>query len=88
MCVCSSGQSVNAPELLRQAVRSALRAAVNHQIISLALPLLGSDVFWCPAPVAAEIVVAAVVEFLRDMGPEIHKYLKVNSCVTMYEVPM
>jgi len=74
------------PEMLRKAVTSALQAAVDCQIASLALPLLSSGIFGCPVFLAADIAVAAVIDFLQQIGPESDDYLQVllhPSCGTL-----
>ena len=65
------------PEMLCKAVTSALQAAVDCQIASVALPLLSSGIFGCPVFLAADIAVAAVIDFLQQIGPESDDYLQV-----------
>lgn len=55
------------PMLLRQTVTSALQAVVELKLPSLALPLVSSGAFCCPVQLAADIAVAAVIEFLEQL---------------------
>ena len=41
------------------------------------MPLISSGIFGCPVPLAADLVVAAVQEFLAQMQPSAQDYLKV-----------
>ena len=77
--VSAAGEPGNPEELLRKAVKSALQAAVDQQISSLAMPLLCSGIFGCPVPRAAELVVPAVIDFLEQMAPENQDCLKVGN---------
>ncbi|KAL3130378.1 poly ADP-ribose polymerase [Trebouxia sp. C0009 RCD-2024] len=61
------------PELLCKAVTSALQAAAGLNLPSLALPLVSSGAFGCPVQLAADIAVAAVIDFLQQTdATEVH----------------
>lgn len=75
--MCAADKTGQEPEQLRKAVKSALQAAIDHQMLSLALPLISSGIFGCPVPLAAQVVVAAVNKFLEQLGPATQDCLKV-----------
>lgn len=54
-------------ETIRNAVRSAMELAVQHEIESLAFPVLGTGVGGFPFDEAARIMVEEVREFTRDL---------------------
>jgi len=56
------------PESIRSAVRSALELAVEHDVTSLALPVLGSGVGGFPFDEAARIMVEEVRAFTADLS--------------------
>jgi len=56
------------PESIRSAVRSALELAVEHDVSSLALPVLGSGVGGFPFDEAARIMVEEVKSFTADLS--------------------
>ena len=73
-----AGAIGNEPVLLRKAVTSALQAAVDQKLPSVAFPLISSGIFSCPAPLAARLVVTAVVDFLEQMDEDSQHSLKVR----------
>jgi O-acetyl-ADP-ribose deacetylase (regulator of RNase III) len=56
------------PESIRSAVRSALQLAVEHEIESLAFPILGTGVGGFPFDEAARILVEEVKEFTAGLA--------------------
>ena len=66
------------PELLRKAVTSALQAAVDHKLPTVALPLLSSGIFSCPVDLAAQTAVSAVLDFLDQMDAGLQQYLQAS----------
>lgn len=65
-CLCNAEKTGDEPELLCKAVTSALQAAASLNLPSLALPLVSSGAFGCPVQLAADIAVAAVIDFLQQ----------------------
>lgn len=72
----NAGGTGDEPELLRKAVTSALQAAVDHKLPTLALPLISSGNFGCPVEKAAGIAVAAVSDFLQQMDTGLQQCLQ------------
>lgn len=64
--LCNAEKAGDEPELLCKAVTSALQAAAGLNLPSLALPLVSSGAFGCPVQLAADIAVAAVIDFLQQ----------------------
>lgn len=72
----NAGSSGDEPELLRKAVTSALQAAVDEKLPTLALPLISSGNFRCRVEKAALIAVAAVFDFLQQMDAGLQQCLQ------------
>jgi putative ATPase len=54
------------PERLRSAVRSALRLADEHELVSISLPAISSGIFGFPKPLAAEVIWAATLDYFAE----------------------
>ena len=54
------------PELLANCYRNSLRVAVDHGIRTVAFPSIATGVYHFPVPLAAQIAVRTVREFLKE----------------------
>lgn len=54
------------PELLANCYRNSLRKAVDHGIRTVAFPSIATGVYHFPVPLAAQIAVRTVREFLKE----------------------
>ena len=53
------------PQLLRQAVQSALAMADAHQLRSLSMPAISSGIFGFPKPLATEVIWQATLDYFH-----------------------
>jgi O-acetyl-ADP-ribose deacetylase (regulator of RNase III) len=52
-------------ELLASAVRNSLRLADEHQLKSIAFPAISTGVYGYPAREAAQVILAAIIDYLK-----------------------